>query len=113
MSASAGASSGASHPEFRLGWKVLLAAMLGVAFGASPIPFNTIGFFMGPLNAEFGWSRAEIAAGVTIFGIVASLLAPVFGSLADRYGVRPVALWSLAAFAAGCWWAWSASAPRR
>lgn len=99
MSASAGASSGASHPEFRLGWKVLLAAMLGVAFGASPIPFNTIGFFMGPLNAEFGWSRAEIAAGVTIFGIVASLLAPVFGSLADRYGVRPVALWSLAAFA--------------
>jgi MFS family permease len=79
---------------------VLLAALLGVAFGASPIPYNTIGFFMGPLNAEFGWSRAEIAAGVTIFGILASVLAPVFGSLADRYGVRPVALWSLAAFAA-------------
>lgn len=100
MSTPAGASSGAAHPEFRLGWKVLLAALLGVAFGASPIPYNTIGFFMGPLNAEFGWSRAEIAAGVTIFGILASVLAPVFGSLADRYGVRPVALWSLAAFAA-------------
>lgn len=99
MSAAASAPRGTPHPEFRLGWKVLLAAMLGVAFGASPIPFNTIGFFMGPLNAEFGWSRAEIAAGVTIFGILASLLAPVFGSLADRYGVRPVALWSLAAFA--------------
>jgi len=91
--------SGARHPEFRLGWKVLLAAMLGVACGASPIPFNTIGFFMGPLQAEFGWSLREISLGVTIYGVLAALLAPVFGSLADRYGVRPVALWSLVAFA--------------
>lgn len=95
----AGTSGGTAHPEFRLGWKVLLAAMLGVACGASPIPFNTIGFFMGPLQAEFGWSLREISLGVTIYGVLAALLAPVFGWLADRHGVRPVALWSLFAFA--------------
>lgn len=85
--------------EFSLGWKVLLASMLGVMCGASPIPYNAIGFFIGPLNAEFGWSFRDISLGITIFGVLAALLAPVFGAMADRFGVRPVALWSLFAFA--------------
>lgn len=92
-------SSQAERSEFRRGWPVLLASLLGVACGASPIPFNSIGFFMGPLNAEFGWSFRDISLGVTIFGITASLLAPVYGAMADRFGVRPVALLSLLAFA--------------
>lgn len=53
---------------------------------------------MGPIHAEFGWDFAAISAGVTIFGIIASLLAPYFGGLADRFGVRRVALLSLLAF---------------
>lgn len=89
----------AEASEFRRGWPVLLASLLGVACGASPIPFNSIGFFMGPINAEFGWSFRDISLGITIFGITASLLAPVFGAMADRFGVRPVALLSLLAFA--------------
>ncbi len=92
-------SQNADASEFRRGWPVLLASLLGVACGASPIPFNSIGFFMGPLNAEFGWSFRDISLGVTIFGITASLLAPVYGAMADRFGVRPVALLSLLAFA--------------
>ena len=89
----------APRSEFRLGWKVLLASMLGVMCGASPIPFNTIGFFIGPLNAEFGWTFRDISIGITIYGILASFLAPVFGAMADRFGVRRVALLSLLAFA--------------
>jgi MFS family permease len=77
---------------------VLVASLLGTACGASPLPFNTIGFFIDPLQAEFGWSRTEISLGITIYGLLAALLAPVFGRMADRYGVRPVALGSLAAF---------------
>lgn len=91
-------SSPAKHPEFRLGWKVLLASMLGVMCGASPIPFNTIGFFIGPLNQEFGWTFRDISIGITIFGVLAAFLAPLFGAMADRFGVRRVALWSLLAF---------------
>lgn len=90
---------GRKHPsEFSLGWRVLLASLIGIACGASPLPFNTIGFTLAPINAEMGWSFAEISAGVLIYGILASLLAPVFGWLADRYGVRPVAILSLLAF---------------
>lgn len=84
--------------EFGRGWKVLVASMIGVACGASPLPFITIGFFIDPLQQEFGWSRTEISLGVTIYGILAAMLAPVFGGLADRYGVRPVALGSTVIF---------------
>ena len=85
--------------EFARGWKVLLAGMLGVMCGASPLPYNIIGFTAEPLSAEFGWTQTQIVLPITIFGIIASLLAPFFGGLADRFGVRPVALCSLFAFA--------------
>lgn len=84
--------------EFTRGGKPLAAALLGVACGASPLPFNVLPLVMGPINAEFGWDFAAISAGVTIFGIIASLLAPVYGGLADKFGVRPVALISLFVF---------------
>ena len=88
-----------NRSEFSRGWTVLLAGVLGVAFGASPLPYNIIGFTVAPLSAEFGWSNTQIMVPITIFGIVASLLAPVFGWMADTYGVRRVALISLGAFA--------------
>ena len=89
----------ASHQsEFKRGGKPLVAAMIGVMCGASPIPFNTFGFVLTPLHLEFGWSFAQISVGVLIYGVVASLLAPVFGWLADKYGVRLVALLSTLAF---------------
>ncbi|MEL7188637.1 MAG: MFS transporter [Pseudomonadota bacterium] len=87
-----------SQGEFSKGWKVLLAGMLGVMCGASPIPYNVIGFTAEPLQAEFGLTQTQVILPITIFGVIASLLAPVFGWMADRYGVRPVALWSIFAF---------------
>lgn len=84
--------------EFRKGWRVLAASLLGVACGASPLPFNVLPLVLGPIHTEYGWDFASIAGGVTIFGLIASLLAPLFGSFADRFGVRRVAIASLAAF---------------
>ena len=84
--------------EFRLGGRPLAAALLGVACGASPLPFNVLPLVMGPIQKEFSWDFAGISAGMTIFGIIASLMAPVYGGLADRFGVRPIALISLFVF---------------
>lgn len=84
--------------EFTLGTKPLAAALLGVMCGASPIPFNVLPVVMGPIHEELGWDFAAISAGMMLFGVIASLMAPVYGALADRLGVRPVALWSLFAF---------------
>lgn len=85
--------------EFRKGWRPLAAALLGTACGASPLPFNVLPLVMGPIHAESGWDFAAISGGVTIFGITAALLAPIFGGLSDRLGVRRVAIGSLIAFA--------------
>lgn len=84
--------------EFKRGGKPLTAAMVGVACGASPIPFNTIPLVMGPMHAEFGWDFAALSLGIAIYGMIGALLAPVYGAAADRYGVRPVALLSTLAF---------------
>lgn len=84
--------------EFGKGWKVLTAAFLGVMCGASPLPFNVLGALFKPLHDEFGWNRTEVSAGITVFGITASLMAPVIGWLADKFGVRRIALWSLVGF---------------
>jgi len=85
--------------EFRRGGPPLFAAMIGVACGASPLPFNVLPLVIGPIHAEFGWTFVQISLGITVFGVIASFLAPVFGGFADRFGVRRVALVSLAAFA--------------
>lgn len=84
--------------EFKLGGKPLAAALVGVACGASPLPFNVLPLVMGPLSTEFGWDLAATSAGVTIFGIIAAFMAPLYGALSDRFGVRPVVLWSLFLF---------------
>ncbi len=84
--------------EFRKGGAVLFAAMIGVGCGASPIPFNVLPAVIGPIHAELGWSFLQINLGITVFGIIASLLSPIYGAAADKYGVRPVAIASLLAF---------------
>ena len=87
-----------ARKEFGLGWKVLIAALFGTMCGASPVPFSTIGSFLMPLEADYGWNAGQVMTGVTIFGVTACLLAPVFGRMADRFGVRRVAILSLLAF---------------
>ncbi len=99
MSAASLPSTAVSAPsEFRAGGKPLAAALIGVACGASPIPFNVLPLVMGPVHAETGWDFKTISAGITLFGLIASFTAPFVGGLADRRGVRPVALVSLALF---------------
>jgi len=76
--------------EWRLNWSLVLSAMAGLSFGA--IPSSTLGLFMDPLNQEFGWSRAEISLGMTIFALISLPLTPFAGALVDRFGARRVAV---------------------
>jgi predicted MFS family arabinose efflux permease len=84
--------------EFRRGWPVLVAAALGTAFGASPIPFNSAGPFTRPLAEEFGWGRGDIQLALFWFTAAVVLTVPYIGGLADRIGVRKVAIGTLALF---------------
>jgi MFS family permease len=105
--------------EFRRGWPVVAAGLVGVACGASPVPYTLIGQLIGPMHTELGWSVGDISLAITLFGLAASFMAPYVGSLTDRIWLRPVALGSLIAFGlafaslgltpalVGAWWlAW-------
>jgi len=84
--------------EFRRGWPIVLASNLGVGLGLSPLAFYTVGIFAPILAKQFGWSFGQIFAGITVQTVAVSLLAPVAGVLATKYGPRPVALISVVLF---------------
>lgn len=84
--------------EFRRGWHILLASMLGIGCGLAAMPFYTAGVFAPHLAREFGWSMGEIMAGLTITTVVVVAAAPAAGILCERIGTRPVAVASLVCF---------------
>jgi predicted MFS family arabinose efflux permease len=87
-----------SYSEFRSGWKVVLAAMLGIGLGLSPVPFYTIGMLAPELARAFQWPFAAIMGGLPIMTFAVLVASPAAGLLADRFGVRRVALWSVLLF---------------
>jgi predicted MFS family arabinose efflux permease len=92
----------ASEPvesEFRRGWPVVLSAGLGIGLGLSPVPFYTIGALAPALTHAFGWGFAQVMGGLPITTAVVLVASPLVGLLADRVGVRRVALVSVALFA--------------
>lgn len=54
-----------------------------------------------PLEAEFGWSRAAIAAVVSVNLLLFGIAAPISGWLLDRFGSRKVMLGSLGLLVVG------------
>ena len=73
------------------GWWLLAGSVLAMAIG-SGVSFWSFGLYVGPLEGQFGWSRAEIAGGFSVGLLVSGLVAPFVGRWIDRYGPRRVIL---------------------
>jgi MFS family permease len=82
-----------SRAEWRRGWPLVLAAMLGIGFGPGLFQ-NVSSLFIDGVTREFGWSRGEIATAAAV-GLLGGVVAPFLGRLADRIGIRPVIIASL------------------
>jgi len=85
--------------ELQRGWKIVFACCIGICCSSSAIPFYTLGAFTVPLEADFGWSRAEIQGAISFLTLGGLFTIPIAGMLVDKYGPRRVALFSLCAFA--------------
>ncbi len=81
---------GNAATEWRLHWKVVLAAFCGMAV-ASIISYSS-GLFIAPLEQEFGWSRAQIMSGHSIAATLAAICSPFMGILIDRKGPRRIGI---------------------
>ncbi len=90
---------GKPRGEWSTGWKVAVAAMAGFSLSAT-FTF-TFGAFIEPLEAEFGWSRGDIALGMSVITIVGALLSPPIGMLVDRWGPRRLGVPGSLLFAVG------------
>ena len=74
--------------EWRKAWRPGVAALVGGSLSYS-LYSGVASLFVEPLQAQFGWSRGDIAL-VYSFGIITSFCAPFIGGLTDKFGVRPV-----------------------
>jgi MFS family permease len=76
--------------EWRKYGALPLAAALGYA--TCVLHSYSLGAFIGPLQQEFGWSRAQASAGLTISALISAAGCVPVGMLVDRVGPRRVGL---------------------
>ncbi|MGA9799056.1 MAG: MFS transporter [Terriglobales bacterium] len=83
------------------GWRVVLAACLGVMAGFGSLFVYTFTVFVKPLSAEFGWSREAVSSGFAIGAVTVGLCSPLLGRWIDRYGPRRIILPCMTVFGCG------------
>jgi MFS family permease len=83
------------------GWKVTLAAFVGVMVSfAAMVPF-TFSLFLTPLQSAFGWKREAISQAFAITALTVAACSPTLGALLDRLPPRRVILPCIIVFACG------------
>lgn len=85
------AMSAADIAEWRNGWRVALGAAAGMGTGVS-LYLYVASIFIGPISAEFGWSRGDLGVGGMISFAAGAVTLPIIGRYLDRIGFRRVAI---------------------
>ena len=78
--------------ELQQRWPLVLATCIGIISSSFVLPYYTIGALVGPVTAEFGWTRAEFQSAILFSSGLGALTSPFIGWLIDRFGARRVAL---------------------
>jgi len=75
--------------EWRQGWPTVLWTTGAIASGIGLLTI-TASYFVKPLAAATGWTRAEIAFGTSLSQFGIAFVLPFIGAAADRIGIRRV-----------------------
>ena len=81
-------------PKIYYGWIMLFAIAL-MSFASSGSRFS-FGVFVIPMSQELNWGRDQLALAASLNLILAGLLRPVVGILADRMGSKIIAITGVA-----------------
>lgn len=74
-------------------WFALLGCFIGMSVAIPATLLQPLGLFLKPMTAEFGWSRTEFSAVLSVAALFNALVLPVAGTLVDRFGApRIIAL---------------------
>ncbi|RZK03809.1 MAG: MFS transporter [Novosphingobium sp.] len=77
---------GSALAEWRKHWPLVAATMMGMSLAA--LLTSVFGVILGPIEREFGWTRAEISSGPAVVSMMGLFLAIPAGHLIDRFGAR-------------------------
>ena len=69
-------------------WLVPVAGALGLIVGNGPISVFAFGVFIGPLESEFGWTRASLGVAMALCALLFAVTLSFVGLLMDKFGVR-------------------------
>jgi len=58
-----------ARSELKRGWRVLAGSFLGIGAGVTSLYFYSLGVFIKPLAASFGWGRGEASLGALDPGV--------------------------------------------
>lgn len=83
------------------GWRVTLAAFVGVMVSFAALVPYTFSLYLAPLQAEFGWKREAISRAFAITALTVAACSPTIGTLLDRIAPRKVILPCIVVFACG------------
>lgn len=84
----------------RSDWATILACAVCLALAGNPISFAPSSLFAIPITHEFGWTRAQFFAGLSVATMISALVLPFVGKAVDRWGARAVILPGIVGFAA-------------
>lgn len=71
-------------------WRVLAGCFIGMSVATPAILMVPMGLFLKSITADFGWSRTQFSAIISIASVFYALVMPVGGYLVDRFGARVV-----------------------
>jgi OFA family oxalate/formate antiporter-like MFS transporter len=78
------------------GWYVTLACAVGIGCGLASVISYTFSIFLGPLQAEFGWTQPQVFNGLLLVTLTVTVAAPFLGAVVDRVGAKRMILVGLA-----------------
>lgn len=86
--------------RFFYGWVIVAISMLCISTGVGPFAFASLGLFILPFEEEFGWSRGQTSAALSVLLTTTAVCLPIVGRLVDRYGSRTILLGSMVVLSA-------------
>ena len=89
--------------EFGRGWRSQLLALAGAATTASVTMLYGFGTLVLPLQKAFGWSRGDLQVAISFMSGGVVVASQIAGLCNQRWGMRRMALVSLAALALALW----------
>ena len=80
---------------------ILLLVLSGVIISICMGLRQSLGLFMRPMTLDLGISAASFGFAIALQNIVWGIAQPFVGALADKYGARPILVWTALAYALG------------